>query len=106
VTEDERLQDIVIADVRRIMNKREGRRFMWRLLGFSGVFEVPEPGDVGRVNFENGRKVIGTTLLMEIMQSCPEQWTTMQTEAVQDALVSQQRKALEQNDRRDHDDRD
>lgn len=103
-TPEQWLRRIEIADVRRMMNVREGRRFMWRLLGLSRVFEIPAAGESGPVNFANGQRVIGTTMLMEIMQACPEQWATMQQEAVQDqqtlAALRQQEQQEQDNDRR------
>lgn len=94
-TEAERLRDLEIADVRRIMNKRDGRRFMWRLLGMAGVFEVPDPGSAEVVNFVNGRRLMGTTLMREVFEACPEQFSQMQQEARQDKEVSDQIRARE-----------
>lgn len=101
-TEEERLRDIEIADVRRIMNKREGRRFFWRLLTMSKVLTVPGPCDAAIANFANGQRVMGTTLWGEVMESCPEQFTLMQVEARQDKAESDLRRS---NEARDTDDR-
>lgn len=58
---------------------------MWRLLSLSGPFTVPAAAGAETVNFENGRRVIGTTLMMEIFTACPETFALMQSEARQDA---------------------
>ncbi len=95
MTEDERQRRQQIADVRRMMNQREGRRLMWRLLGMSEVYVVPAPASEAVTNFANGRRLIGTTLLNEIWTVCPEQYALMQTEAAQDAEQSALRREKE-----------
>ncbi len=80
------------------MNKREGRRFMWRLLTMSKVLVVPGPCDTAQANFANGLRAIGTTLWGEITESCPEQFPLMQQEAATDAEVSRQQLAKEAQD--------
>ncbi len=37
---DERVRDIELADMKKIMATREGRRFVWRLLDRAGVFRT------------------------------------------------------------------
>lgn len=96
MTEDERQRRQQIADVRRLMNQREGRRLMWRLLGMSQLYVVPLPPTTdAEVHFANGRRLIGTTFLKEIWTVCPEQYALMQTEAAQDAEQSALRRANE-----------
>jgi hypothetical protein len=106
VSEVERLRNIEIADVRRIMNKREGRRFMWRLLTMTRPLTTCGPCGVEEANWTNGLRSVGTTLWGEITAACPEQFTLMQTEAAQDALESEQRlrAEAEANDRRSNND--
>lgn len=77
------------------MNKREGRRFMWRLLTMSKVLAVPGPCSEAEANFANGLRAIGTTLWAEVTSCCPEQFPLMQQEAAQDAEISRQQLAKE-----------
>ena len=69
-----------VEDVKLIMSTKEGRRFMWRLLDFSGVYRTSFTGN-SETFFKEGSRNVGLMLLNEIHEHCPESFITMLKEA-------------------------
>lgn len=59
----------------------QGKRFVWRLLGITGVFRNSMQGDGdANTNFRCGMQAVGQTVLAEIHELCPERYTEMAKE--------------------------
>ena len=80
---DQRLQEK--NDLRSIMDTAHGRRFIWRLLGHTGVFENGFHTDPGIMAYKQGSRKIGVDLLIDIGCDFQRQYLTMQTEALKNA---------------------
>lgn len=78
-----------LADMRAVLGTREGRRFVWRLMGWSGFLENPSNarGDMTHQNI--GRGDCGRFLLAEILAADENAYLAMQTEARADARSQQ-----------------
>lgn len=72
------------SDFKFIMGSKQGRRFMWRLLGITRLFQNPFAGEVGATAFRCGEQNIGQQLLAEIHGLCPERYVEMLKEHQQD----------------------
>jgi len=70
-----------IDDLLWLMSDKRGRRYMWRLLGESGVFHVTHTGEALSSAFNEGRRSRGLDVLKEITQHCPDRFSEMQKEA-------------------------
>lgn len=70
-------------DVKLIMSTREGRRFMWRLLDFCGVYRNSFTGN-SETFFKEGQRNVGLMLLGEIHEHCPDGFLTMLKEQKRD----------------------
>lgn len=70
-----------LADVRAVLSLAEGRRFLWRLMAWSGMHENPSHarGDMTHQNI--GRADCGRFLLGEIMEADERRYLVMQQEA-------------------------
>lgn len=73
-------RDQELADLREILKTKAGRRFIWRILEMSGIYKVTQ-GPVDLVNFEEGKRLIGVTLMGDIAESDDEALITMMREA-------------------------
>lgn len=72
-----------LIDLKEVMNMPEGRRFIWRILGESGVFRPSfVAGSTDITAFNEGSRNFGLALLTEIMAELPESFLIMQREAV------------------------
>ena len=59
-----------------IMRDERGQRFVWRLLGMTGVFRNPFTGN-SETFFRCGEQNIGQQLMSEIHTLCPEKYIDM-----------------------------
>jgi hypothetical protein len=67
-----------VDDFKWLMGHKQGRRFMWRLLGFSGLYRNPfVAGDSGQRDFNCGMQNVGQHMLHEIHALCPENYELM-----------------------------
>ena len=64
-------------DFRWLMDSKQGRRVVWRLLGIAGIFRNPFSGERGTTDFNCGLQAIGQTLVAEIHEVCPHQYAQM-----------------------------
>lgn len=66
------------ADVKAVLETPAGKRYVWRLLGITGVFRNPMQGDGdANTNFRCGMQAVGQTVLGEIHELCPERYSEM-----------------------------
>ncbi|HSV48355.1 MAG TPA: endopeptidase [Ramlibacter sp.] len=71
-----------IDDLSWLMSDKRGRRFMWRLLQRTGIYQLSfVPGDSNVTAFREGNRNQGLQLLSEVMQHCPSRFSEMQKEA-------------------------
>lgn len=80
---DERLRDIELADVKKLMSQREGRRFVWRMLDRAGVFRTSFTGN-STTFFNEGMRNIGLIVLADVMAACADQYVVMMNESKED----------------------
>lgn len=72
------------SDFKFIMGSKQGRRYVWRLLGMTGLFRNPFAGEPGATAFRCGEQNIGQQVIAEIHGLCPERYIDMLKEAQQD----------------------
>lgn len=80
---DERARDIELADMKKLMAIREGRRFVWRLLDRAGVFRTSFTGN-STTFFNEGMRNIGLIVLADVMAACADQYVVMMNESKED----------------------
>jgi hypothetical protein len=70
-----------LDDVRAVLSTVEGRRLLWRLMGWSGYLENPshQRGDMTHQNI--GRADAGRFILAEIMDADEQKYLLMQQES-------------------------
>lgn len=74
-----------IEDLKAVMGTKEGRRFIWRLLGQAGIFRPSfVAGSPDTTAFNDGARNQGLNLMAEVMSEAPKQFLTMQQEAMDD----------------------
>jgi hypothetical protein len=69
-----------LDDVLSIMNTKQGRRFIWRLLSFCKVFESSFTGN-STTFFNEGMRNVGLMLMADINESCADKYLRMMKEA-------------------------
>lgn len=80
--EAERAAEEAAEDLKWLMHDKRGRRFMWRLLSETSVFQqtfMPGAPDVSA--FREGQRSVGLMLTARVTLHCPERMSEMQTEA-------------------------
>lgn len=63
-----------------LMSDPRGRRFIWRKLGETGVYSKIFNTHGGWMNFNEGRRDVGLSLLGDIDRLCPERFALMAAE--------------------------
>lgn len=71
-------------DLRMVLSTESGRRFMWRLISYCGVFESRWDGS-SRIHMTEGQRVVGLHLMDEILEADSSLMVMMQTEAIRRA---------------------
>lgn len=69
-------RDREIEDFKQVVSSEEGRRFMWRLLGLTGVFRSSFTGN-SETFFREGQRNVGLILIGEIHEHCPDVYVKM-----------------------------
>lgn len=69
-------RDQELADIKFLLSTDQGRRFIWRYLGICGVFKNSFTGS-SETFFNEGKRLIGTTLLTEVVASDPDSYLRM-----------------------------
>ncbi len=86
-------RELQIADLRKVLSTREGRRFVWRYIGLCGVFKNPHGVDTNQTSFYCGQQAIGQTLLADVTETNDEALLMMMREARDDAALAQAQEA-------------
>lgn len=104
VGEIDRLQvEQAANDLRAVMGTPEGRRFMWGLLGECGLYRSSyHPSAL--IHFNEGQRSIGLSLLGRITADCPDQYLTMQGEAIEAQRKLADRMAVDNINEDEHND--
>ena len=74
------------ADIETLMGTPAGRRFVWRLLDATKVFQTSMTGN-SYTFFNEGRRDVGLLIFGEVMEVCPDLYVTMQNEAKEESNV-------------------
>lgn len=69
-----------IEDLKWLMSDKRGRRIMWQLLAFTGVFRQPFTGDAENTIFRCGMMNVGQKYIGDINDHAPERYNQMVTE--------------------------
>lgn len=72
------------SDFKFILGDKRGRRFMWWLLGNTGLFSNPFRDGSEWAGFHSGKQNVGQQLLAEIHGLCPERYVDMVKEHKED----------------------
>ena len=91
--EKERLQrEREVNDLRHVMSSKQGRRFVYRLLGGMGLYRLSFNAESDRLTaFNEGARNQGLMLLSEITEACPDRYAEM---------LAEQKEAKERDDNR------
>lgn len=79
-------------DLQWLMSDKRGRRYVWRMLGVTGVFRNPFSMQREATDFNCGKQVIGQTMLADIHRLCPESYNKMVMENRKNARASRTRR--------------
>jgi hypothetical protein len=63
-----------------LMNQREGRRFLWRLLQSCHLYETSFTG-TNATFFREGERNVGLQVLLDVIRLCPELHARMMAES-------------------------
>lgn len=74
-----RIADQEVEDLKWLMSDKRGRRIMWGLLSFTGVFRNPFTGN-SETFFRAGMMNVGQKYLGDINEHAPERYNQMVTE--------------------------
>lgn len=74
-----RIADQEVEDLKWLMSDKRGRRIMWNLLAFTGVFQQPFTGN-SETFFRCGMMNVGQKYLGDINLHAPERYNLMVTE--------------------------
>lgn len=77
--EAKRIADQEVEDLKWLMSDKRGRRIMWNLLAFTGVFRQPFTGN-SETFFRCGMMNVGQKFLGDINEHAPERYQQMVTE--------------------------
>jgi hypothetical protein len=69
-------RDQEAADFKWLMSDRRGRRFMWRLLGMTGLYRSSFTGNSATF-FNEGQRNIGLMLIAEVNELTPDSYANM-----------------------------
>lgn len=74
--DQKRKREAAGEDMKLIMSTKEGRRFVWEILEFCGVYRSSFTGN-SETFFKEGQRNVGLMLLGKIHEHCPDGFTTM-----------------------------
>lgn len=69
-------RDQEVADFKWLMSDKRGRRFMWRLLGITGLYRSSFTGNSSTF-FNEGQRNIGLMLIAEVNDLTPDSYAIM-----------------------------
>jgi hypothetical protein len=67
-----------LDDIKSVAGTRSGRRFLWRLLAMANVFSESFNPDPYTTAYNEGRRIVGLTVLNDLMEAAPEKFISMQ----------------------------
>lgn len=73
-------QERELADIKKLLGFPEGRRFIWKTLSKTGIFQSSFTGDNNVTNFKEGQRSVGLWLLAEVFEAKPDAYLQMQQE--------------------------
>ena len=77
----ERRHNRDVNDLRKILAIPEGRRYIWRLWGLTGVFRSSyTPKDANMTSFREGQRDVGLAMLQDINDASPTALSQMRSE--------------------------
>ena len=79
------LREQEIADMRWVLSTKQGRRVLWRYLSRAGVFQTSYTGNSEGTLFNEGKRVMGTTIIADVTAADPNAFVAMMLEAKADA---------------------
>lgn len=66
------------TDIQWLMEHKQGRRVVWRVLGIAGLYRNPMQGDGDAfTNLRCGMQAVGQTLVADIHRLCPQSYFDM-----------------------------
>jgi len=82
-----------VNDLRKILAIPEGRRYIWRLWGLTGVFRSSyTPKDANMTSFREGQRDIGLAMLLDINDASPTALSQMRSEYLSELNSEQKEK--------------
>lgn len=90
-----RKRDRELSDIREVLLKPEGRRFIWRLLSEAGVFRGSFTGN-SETFFKEGQRDIGLLVLRDCMEAKPDSFSQMQREYTSELKVEKLKREKEE----------
>jgi hypothetical protein len=79
-TADEQEQDRIREEYRWVLSSKVGRRFLWRILGDTGIFETSFSQHNGQMSHNEGRRSVGLEVLLRINEAHIENFFNMMRE--------------------------
>jgi len=81
IAKRERRHQRDVNDLRKILAIPEGRRYIWRLWGITGVFRSSyTPKDANMTSFREGQRDVGLAMLQDINDASPTALAQMRSE--------------------------
>lgn len=66
-----------------LLNNYKFRKYLWNKMSACGIFDGGFTGDPYLTQYNEGKRVIGLSILQEVLTAAPRQFTLMQSEAQQ-----------------------
>ena len=85
-----------VNDLRKVLAIPEGRRYIWRLWGLTGVFRSSyTPKDANMTSFREGQRDVGLAMLQDINDASPTALAQMRSEFLSELKSEQKEKEVE-----------
>lgn len=81
-----RISERAIADLKQVMDTPHGRRFIWGLLEYTGIYRCSFTGN-STTFFNEGQRNVGLKYLNDVMTHCAEQYLQAMKENKQEEKV-------------------
>ncbi len=66
-----------IEDVKWLMNQKQGRRIVWRLLALAGVYQTSFNSSGSVTAFNEGKRNVGLVILADVHEHAPDESLVM-----------------------------
>lgn len=73
-------RDVELSEVKWVLSSKQGRNFIWRLLGRCGIYTQSFNQNNSIMSFNEGKRSVGNEILVDINQADPEGFFTMMRE--------------------------